>query len=427
MERSRLRSLTGALLVMAIVAIAASVSPTLAQTPEPWVMFGHDNATSMTVNISTINGLAVPLGPTGFASGASGYASSRADLTASGGVVYQKGTIFGLLRDETFNKDYAVAVRNETGYATKLVETDLSIGGRGVGFGADGKTFYVIVPPGELLILGLDDGAITRIGEVRDASGTQYSSVSLEWEPNSQTFLAFAGPNTSTLISIDPDTAQARPLGTLSNFGACTVTRAPGPIAGPGGTVFPEGTLFAINNETNDLHAVTVDVAAGAILDNQVIGGLGPNATGVCGTAFALPELPTETPTSTPSITPTFTPSLTPSVTPTYTPSGTTTPAQTHTPRPTWTPVPTRTPRPTPSATTTYPQCVCKVVYDRVPAVVINDALANPERFYGWQLPLDQGKPPSPANPPRECLSLMNVSMPYHLIWNKPIWRVGCP
>jgi hypothetical protein len=378
-------------------------------------MFGHDNASSTTVKISTVNGLAIPLGATGFASGASGYASSRTDVVAAGGVVYQKGTIFGLLRDETFNKDYIVAVRNETGVATKLVETDVGIGGRGVGFGEDGKTFYVMVPPGELITIGIADGAITTIGEVRDTSGTQYSGVSLEWEPQSKTFLAFAGPDTRTLISIDPSTARATVLGQLDNFGACTVTRAPGPMAGPGGSVFAEGTLFAINSQTNDLHAITVDMAAGTITNNQVVGGLGPNATSVCGTAFALAELPTETPTNTPSITPTFTPSSTP------------TPAMSHTPRPTWTLTPTRTPKPYPSQTPTYPHCVCKVVYDRVPAVVISDALANPERFYGWRYPLDQGKPPSPGNPLRECLSLANVSMPYHFMWNKPTWRVGCP
>jgi Mg-chelatase subunit ChlD len=71
--------------------------------------------------------------------------------------------------------------------------------------------------------------------------------------------------------------------------------------------------------------------------------------------------------------------------------------------------------------------CVCKIVLQRVPRVVIEDALANPGKFYGWQYPLDPGKPPSPANPPRECLTLANVSTDYHPIWNKPQWRVGCP
>jgi hypothetical protein len=58
---------------------------------------------------------------------------------------------------------------------------------------------------------------------------------------------------------------------------------------------------------------------------------------------------------------------------------------------------------------------------------VISDALANPERYFGWLMLLDPGKPHSPANPYRECLSLMNIAMPYHPVWNKPQWRVGCP
>lgn len=99
----------------------------------------------------------------------------------------------------------------------------------------------------------------------------------------------------------------------------------------------------------------------------------------------------------------------------------------TRTPRPTWTPAPTRTPKPHVPQTPTHPSHVCSIVYDQVPSVVINDALANPQRFHGWLYPLDPGKPVSPANPLRRSLSLMNAALPYHPIWNKPVWRVGCP
>jgi Mg-chelatase subunit ChlD len=71
--------------------------------------------------------------------------------------------------------------------------------------------------------------------------------------------------------------------------------------------------------------------------------------------------------------------------------------------------------------------CVCRIVYDRVPQHVIDDALAHPERYYGWQYLLDPGKPAGPMNPPRECLTLMNVNIDYHPLWNTPEWRVGCP
>jgi len=61
-----------------------------------------------------------------------------------------------------------------------------------------------------------------------------------------------------------------------------------------------------------------------------------------------------------------------------------------------------------------------------VPQVVILDAMANPARYYGWRYPLDLGKPPSPANPPRECLTLPNTTVSFHPLWNRPLWKVGC-
>lgn len=67
------------------------------------------------------------------------------------------------------------------------------------------------------------------------------------------------------------------------------------------------------------------------------------------------------------------------------------------------------------------------MVRERVPGVVVNDAVANPARYYGWLMLLDPGKPPSPANPPRTCLTLRSVGLAYHPVWNKPEWRVGCP
>jgi len=114
----------------------------------------------------------------------------------------------------------------------------------------------------------------------------------------------------------------------------------------------------------------------------------------------------------------------TPSPQPTQTPSPTDTPTPSPTSTPTATDTPTATPTPTPVIASS---CVCAVVRWRVPAVVIADALANPDRYYAWMYPLDPGKPASPANPPRTCLSLHQVALDYHPLWNKPEWRVGCP
>ncbi len=130
--------------------------------------------------------------------------------------------------------------------------------------------------------------------------------------------------------------------------------------------------------------------------------------------------VPDPEPTATPSPSPTIT--TTPTVTPSRTPTATVTPSRT--------PTATRTPTitPTPGMTPGVPSCVCPEVVDFVPSVVIADALANPDKYYGWGKPIDEGKPVSPGNPLRECLSLQNVSVPrYHPLWNKPIWRHGCP
>jgi hypothetical protein len=116
------------------------------------------------------------------------------------------------------------------------------------------------------------------------------------------------------------------------------------------------------------------------------------------------------TPQSVPTATPSATGVATPTDTPTATGPATATPTET----------PTATPTP-------VAYCVCADLWRRVPAVVIADALTQPERFYGWLYLLDPGKPPSPANPPRTCLSLHQVGLAYHPLWNKPEWRVGCP
>jgi Mg-chelatase subunit ChlD len=71
--------------------------------------------------------------------------------------------------------------------------------------------------------------------------------------------------------------------------------------------------------------------------------------------------------------------------------------------------------------------CVCTKILQRVPPAVVADALANPTHYDGYMQRLDPKKPASPANPPRDCLTLMNVNLAYHPLANGPRWRVGCP
>ncbi len=100
---------------------------------------------------------------------------------------------------------------------------------------------------------------------------------------------------------------------------------------------------------------------------------------------------------------------------------------------PTRTLVPTRTPEPTktvppPTVTPTPPPArACPQVVSRVPAPVIADALANPDKVGGWLLRCNPGAPPGPANGLRTWLGLKNGGQPFHLLFNGVQFKCGCP
>jgi hypothetical protein len=101
---------------------------------------------------------------------------------------------------------------------------------------------------------------------------------------------------------------------------------------------------------------------------------------------------------------------------------------------PTNTPRPTNTPGgPTPQPTTAVPPQPtvapgsCSFIVGRVPAQVINDALANPTSIQGYGQLQNPGVPESPYNVRRTKLSLRNISAPYHPLYNGLIYKAGCP
>lgn len=97
-------------------------------------------------------------------------------------------------------------------------------------------------------------------------------------------------------------------------------------------------------------------------------------------------------------------------------------------PRPT-APAPTSpAPGPTvaPQPTSVVPQA-CDFILDKVPAQVINDALANPNRIQGYGQLQNPGVPEGPWNQRRSRLSLQNISAPYHPLYNGLIFKAGCP
>jgi hypothetical protein len=62
-----------------------------------------------------------------------------------------------------------------------------------------------------------------------------------------------------------------------------------------------------------------------------------------------------------------------------------------------------------------------------VPAAVIAEILADPAKAYGWGIPRDPNRKVGPRNPLRQCLSVQHNGLAYHPIYNRPVWRAGCP
>jgi YVTN family beta-propeller protein len=124
------------------------------------------------------------------------------------------------------------------------------------------------------------------------------------------------------------------------------------------------------------------------------------------------------------SVVPTASPSPTASATASPTASSTASP--TTTPTASATPSPHATPSLAPQPTSTAQPCICQRLRRIVPSAVINDALAQPERYRGWLERLNPARPPGPDNPVRTCLGLLNPNLGWHPLYNPPQWQVGC-
>lgn len=105
------------------------------------------------------------------------------------------------------------------------------------------------------------------------------------------------------------------------------------------------------------------------------------------------------------------------------------------TPGPTSPPPPTRTPDPGGSATAVPPPpldpgaglAACAYLLGRVPNAAVNEAVANPDRVYGYNVQCFPNRPASPFNRLRNKLSLRNPSVDYHAVFNGLVWKCGCP
>jgi hypothetical protein len=104
-------------------------------------------------------------------------------------------------------------------------------------------------------------------------------------------------------------------------------------------------------------------------------------------------------------------------------PTATPTPAATDTPGGPG-PGPTATPRPTASPPEHQ---VCDFIRDRVPASVIDAALANVDSVAGHDLLCQPSLPASPWNTERRFLGLQSPNKPYHPVFNSIAWKCSCP
>jgi hypothetical protein len=136
----------------------------------------------------------------------------------------------------------------------------------------------------------------------------------------------------------------------------------------------------------------------------------------------ATPDTPTPSPS--PSVTGTTPPTVARTASPTVT--RTVLPADTVTPTPTSTREPSPTSVAPPSSTPGGP-VVCPHLIGRVPRVAIDVALADPQRVFGWNMLCNPSVPESRFNQRRRQLSLSNIGLAYHPLYNGLVYRCGCP
>ncbi len=70
---------------------------------------------------------------------------------------------------------------------------------------------------------------------------------------------------------------------------------------------------------------------------------------------------------------------------------------------------------------------LCDGIQSKVPAAVIQAALANSETVFGWGERCNPSVAPGPFNGRRTNLALQNPGTPYHPTYNSVVFRCGCP
>ena len=268
MKKHRLPLLALLVLITLSISTGGIASQVRAQEPEPWAFFAHDVANHTIVWIDTVTGRATVVGPTNFATGASGMARARGPVPGPGNVTFPEGTIFGLFRDNDDGTDWLVTLDLSTGKATKILRTSRPIVARGIAFGPDGVTLYVIEEQN-----GLFSTVDTVTGAVTEIADTGYRAASLEWDPDTGSLIAISR---DTLIRLNPADG--------------TVTRVTPIQGGPSGSRASAlarsstGKWYVIIIPGGDV--ATLDIDTGMI--TNILGNVGPDSTDQIGaTVFA--------------------------------------------------------------------------------------------------------------------------------------------
>ena len=234
-------------------------------------LYGHDNARSMIVKIDTDNGSAIDVGTTGFDPiTPSGMATCRGIVEGENGILHKPGTMFALLTDT--EGDWVVVIDPTTGAATKVVKSTRTeaIVGRGISFGPDCSTLYLIEGNGNLSTIDTTDGTVNLVGN------TGYGGISLQLDPKSGTFY-YITVGGEWLVNIEVDGSFISKVGLDPTLPACTLVVSP-PLLG--------GIWYTVSGE----RLYTIDIETGAATVVPGSHDLGQ----ICGTAFA-PERPRDT------------------------------------------------------------------------------------------------------------------------------------
>lgn len=81
---------------------------------------------------------------------------------------------------------------------------------------------------------------------------------------------------------------------------------------------------------------------------------------------------------------------------------------------------------PAPKPTVNNVPEICEAIKSRVPAAVINDAIASPDKVAGHGMACNPNLPVGSNNPLRRYLGLRNPASPFHPIFNSVVWKCGC-